>query len=208
MKLIIHHKWFFPIIEGNAGFRAHFPALFEPVPDGASSSEESDVEDRRPEDKDDEREAGTSVEVQIGRKLREMGDRFQHEQLHLVRMTSDWFRFKCKCKRVNKVHRCLDRDCGFHRSGYCHDVRWHHCLLLLLCWICKRLKERMTSLFVRKPILIEICRRFMWAFPVSLVSPRKYKRVTWVLRTSFEGRLWSGVCERITWKNNNSNLIG
>lgn len=81
-------------LEGNAGFRAHFPALFEPVPD--ANSEESEVEERRTEDKDDEHEAGTSVEVQIGRKLREMGDHFQREHLQLVRMTSDRFRFKCK----------------------------------------------------------------------------------------------------------------
>lgn len=87
---------FFFHLEVNAGFRAHFPALFEPVPDAAANSEESEVEDRRPEDKDDEREAATSVEVQIGRKLREMGDHFQREHLHLVRTTSDWLTFKCK----------------------------------------------------------------------------------------------------------------
>ncbi|XP_056619796.1 BCL2 modifying factor 2 [Triplophysa dalaica] len=69
------------LFHGNAGFRAHFPALFEPVPD--ANSEESEVEERRTEDKDDEDEAGTSVEVQIGRKLREMGDHFQREHLQL-----------------------------------------------------------------------------------------------------------------------------
>ncbi|XP_065112433.1 BCL2 modifying factor 2 [Paramisgurnus dabryanus] len=67
------------LFHGNAGFRVHFPALFEPVPDGAPRLEEGRVEERRPDDKDEE----NSVEIQIGRKLREMGDGFQHEHLQL-----------------------------------------------------------------------------------------------------------------------------
>ncbi|XP_051732081.1 BCL2 modifying factor 2 [Ctenopharyngodon idella] len=68
---------------GNAGFRAHFPALFEPVPDGVQNIEEREADEGRAEEKDDERDMGISVEVQIGRKLREMGDQFQQEHLQL-----------------------------------------------------------------------------------------------------------------------------
>ncbi|KAL1254089.1 hypothetical protein QQF64_016318 [Cirrhinus molitorella] len=68
------------LFHGNAGFRPHFPALFEPVPDGTQNAEE---DQGRPEEKEDEHDIGTSVEVQIGRKLREMGDHFQQEHLQL-----------------------------------------------------------------------------------------------------------------------------
>ncbi|KTG46754.1 hypothetical protein cypCar_00042481, partial [Cyprinus carpio] len=70
----------------NAGFRSHFPALFEPVPDGTQNTEE---DEGRPEEKEDERDVGISVEIQIGRKLREMGDQFQLEHLQL------WFLSRC-----------------------------------------------------------------------------------------------------------------
>ncbi|XP_067274184.1 BCL2 modifying factor 2 [Pseudorasbora parva] len=68
---------------GNAGFRAHFPALFEPVPAGAQNVGEREADEGRPEEKEDERDMGISVEIQIGRKLREMGDQFQQEHLQL-----------------------------------------------------------------------------------------------------------------------------
>ncbi|XP_051954962.1 uncharacterized protein LOC127624260 [Xyrauchen texanus] len=71
------------LFHGNAGFRAHFPALFEPVPDGAPNTRDSAVDEMRQEQKEDEPEAGISVEIQIGRKLREMGDQFQQEHLQL-----------------------------------------------------------------------------------------------------------------------------
>ncbi|KAI4801725.1 hypothetical protein KUCAC02_019601 [Chaenocephalus aceratus] len=45
---------------GNAGLRSHFPAQFEPM------------EDR-----------GESVEAQIGRKLREIGDKFHQDHVEL-----------------------------------------------------------------------------------------------------------------------------
>ncbi|XP_052442648.1 uncharacterized protein LOC127984170 [Carassius gibelio] len=68
------------LFHGNAGFRSHFPALFESVPDGTQNTEE---DEGRPEEKGDERDVGVSVEIQIGRKLREMGDQFQLEHLQL-----------------------------------------------------------------------------------------------------------------------------
>ncbi|XP_056125444.1 BCL2 modifying factor 2 [Rhinichthys klamathensis goyatoka] len=71
------------LFHGNAGFRAHFPALFEPVPDGVQNVEEREADEARPEEKEDERDMGISVEIQIGRKLREMGDQFQQEHLQL-----------------------------------------------------------------------------------------------------------------------------
>uniref|UniRef100_A0A8C2BTF4 BCL2 modifying factor 2 n=1 Tax=Cyprinus carpio TaxID=7962 RepID=A0A8C2BTF4_CYPCA len=91
------------LFHGNAGFRSHFPALFEPVPDGTQNTEE---DEGRPEEKEDERDVGISVEIQIGRKLREMGDQFQLEHLQLVRVISDetrpilwfslqWFLSRC-----------------------------------------------------------------------------------------------------------------
>ncbi|XP_016337419.1 BCL2 modifying factor 2 [Sinocyclocheilus anshuiensis] len=68
------------LFHGNAVFRSHFPALFEPVPDGTQNAEE---DGGTPEEKEDERDVGISVEIQIGRKLREMGDQFQQEHLQL-----------------------------------------------------------------------------------------------------------------------------
>uniref|UniRef100_A0A8C2F9E7 BCL2 modifying factor 2 n=1 Tax=Cyprinus carpio TaxID=7962 RepID=A0A8C2F9E7_CYPCA len=85
------------LFHGNAGFRAHFPALFEPVLDGTQNAEE---DEGRPEEKEEERDVGISVEIQIGRKLREMGDQFQQDHLQLVRVISDeksfpWFLSRC-----------------------------------------------------------------------------------------------------------------
>uniref|UniRef100_A0A673JJ10 BCL2 modifying factor 2 n=1 Tax=Sinocyclocheilus rhinocerous TaxID=307959 RepID=A0A673JJ10_9TELE len=74
------------LFHGNAGFRSHFPALFEPVPDSTQNAEE---DGGTPEEKEDERDVGISVEIQIGRKLREMGDQFQQEHLQLVILISD-----------------------------------------------------------------------------------------------------------------------
>lgn len=51
-------------------------------------SEESGEEEQQDEGKGEEREeVRTSVEVQIGRKLREIGDCFQQEHMQLVRET-------------------------------------------------------------------------------------------------------------------------
>lgn len=65
---------FFP--GGDSDFSAHVP----------SASEDSGEEEQQDEGKGEEREDDrTSVEVQIGRKLREIGDHFQQEQMQLVR---------------------------------------------------------------------------------------------------------------------------
>ncbi|KAK2856278.1 hypothetical protein Q5P01_005013 [Channa striata] len=76
---------------GNAGLRSHFPAQFEPMEDrGERQFEEEEEEGRREEDdrmaERPEAQAGVSVEVQIGRKLREIGDKFQQDHLELFVM--------------------------------------------------------------------------------------------------------------------------
>lgn len=69
----------------NAGLRLHFPAPFERMEDQGESEEE---EGRGEEDaglaEEPAERAGLSVEVQIGRKLREIGDRFQQDHVELV----------------------------------------------------------------------------------------------------------------------------
>ncbi|KAJ8290411.1 hypothetical protein GJAV_G00012480 [Gymnothorax javanicus] len=60
---------------GNAGFRLHFPALFERG--GRQDQEEAELE--RPE----ELPAALSAEVQIGQKLQMIGDQFHSDHLHL-----------------------------------------------------------------------------------------------------------------------------
>lgn len=73
---------------GNAGLRSHFPAQFEPMEDrGERPIEEEEEEDRGEEDdrmaEGPEEQAGMSVEAQIGRKLREIGDKFQQDHVEL-----------------------------------------------------------------------------------------------------------------------------
>lgn len=61
---------------GDSGFTALVP----------NASEQSGEDDEQDEGKGEEREEDrTSVEVQIGRKLREIGDHFQQEHMQLVR---------------------------------------------------------------------------------------------------------------------------
>ncbi|KAM9840154.1 BCL2 modifying factor 2 [Aulostomus maculatus] len=73
---------------GNAGLRSHFPAQFEPMEDRGERQIEEEEEEGR--DEEDERMAerpreqvGVSVEAQIGRKLREIGDKFQQDHVEL-----------------------------------------------------------------------------------------------------------------------------
>ncbi|XP_018549986.1 BCL2 modifying factor 2 [Lates calcarifer] len=74
---------------GNAGLRSHFPAHFEPMEDrGERQIEEEEEEEGRGEEDDrmaerPEEQAGVSVEAQIGRKLREIGDKFQQDHVEL-----------------------------------------------------------------------------------------------------------------------------
>lgn len=74
---------------GNAGLRAHFPARFEPMEDRGERQIEEEEEERREEEEDNrvaernEEQAGVSVEAQIGRKLREIGDKFQQDHVEL-----------------------------------------------------------------------------------------------------------------------------
>lgn len=93
---------------------------------------------------------GISVEIQIGRKLREMGDQFQQEHLQMVRVISDqtsrsFFSSRPMwIKRVKDFHRCVDRVGGFiavvsvtmcndsivccYSAAYANTQRerWHH----------------------------------------------------------------------------------
>ena len=65
----------------------HFPATSEPNPPAAreEGQEQEEADEGRPEGKEEDAPEGTSVEVQIGRKLREIGDQFQQEHLETVR---------------------------------------------------------------------------------------------------------------------------
>ncbi|XP_032399029.1 BCL2 modifying factor 2 [Etheostoma spectabile] len=73
---------------GNAGLRSHFPAQFEPMEDRGERQIEEEEEEGRVEEDDrmaerPEEQAGVSVEAQIGRKLREIGDKFQRDHVEL-----------------------------------------------------------------------------------------------------------------------------
>uniref|UniRef100_UPI0037E99875 BCL2 modifying factor 2 n=1 Tax=Semicossyphus pulcher TaxID=241346 RepID=UPI0037E99875 len=73
---------------GNAGLRSHFPAQFEPMEDRGERQIEEEEEEGRGEEDDRmaegaEEQAGVSVEAQIGRKLREIGDKFHEDHVEL-----------------------------------------------------------------------------------------------------------------------------
>lgn len=76
-------------LSGNAGLRSHFPAQFEPMEDRGERQIEEEEEEGRGQENDrvaegPEEQAGVSVEAQIGRKLREIGDKFQQDHIELV----------------------------------------------------------------------------------------------------------------------------
>ncbi|XP_071772526.1 BCL2 modifying factor 2 [Centroberyx gerrardi] len=76
------------LFHGNAGFRSHFPAQFEPMEDRGERQIEEEAEEGRGEEDDrmaerPEGQAGVSVEAQIGRKLREIGDKFHQDHVEL-----------------------------------------------------------------------------------------------------------------------------
>ncbi|KAM6915002.1 BCL2 modifying factor 2 [Xenentodon cancila] len=73
---------------GNAGLLSHFPTQFEPMEDrGERPIEEEEEEDGGEENHrmaaGPEEQAGVSVEVQIGRKLRQIGDKFHQEHIEM-----------------------------------------------------------------------------------------------------------------------------
>lgn len=83
-------------LSGNAGLRSQFPAQFEPMEDrGEREIEEEEEEGRGQEDdrmaEGPAEQAGASVEAQIGRKLREIGDKFQQDHIELVRVAPKWW---------------------------------------------------------------------------------------------------------------------
>lgn len=70
---------------GNAGLRAHFPAQFEPMEDRGERPAQEEEEDREEEEnvseqRNEERPA-VSIEAQIGRRLREIGDKFHEDHM-------------------------------------------------------------------------------------------------------------------------------
>ncbi|XP_029281537.1 bcl-2-modifying factor-like isoform X2 [Cottoperca gobio] len=75
---------------GNAGLRSHFPAQFEPMEDRGGERQIEEVEEEGRGEEDDrmaerpEEQAGVSVEAQIGRKLREIGDKFHQDHVELI----------------------------------------------------------------------------------------------------------------------------
>lgn len=75
------------LFHGNAGFRLHFPARFEPTDDrGERQNEEGrreDEERRRMEERPEEERVEDSAEARIGRKLREIGDQFHQDHVQL-----------------------------------------------------------------------------------------------------------------------------
>ncbi|XP_053737770.1 BCL2 modifying factor 2 isoform X1 [Synchiropus splendidus] len=73
---------------GNAGLRPHFPAQFEPMEDrGERQVEEAEEDGERGQDDRMEHrrlgQEGLSVEAQIGRKLREIGDKFNEDHIEV-----------------------------------------------------------------------------------------------------------------------------
>ena len=80
------------LLLGNAGLRSHFPAQFEPMEDrGGRQIEEEEEDGGEGNDRmaaSPQEQAGVSVEVQIGRKLREIGDQFHQEHVEMVNLTS------------------------------------------------------------------------------------------------------------------------
>ncbi|CAB1342555.1 unnamed protein product [Coregonus sp. 'balchen'] len=82
------------LFHGNAGFRVHFPARFEPLDDQGerqngeeerrrrqNGEEERRRMEERPEEERLEDSTADSTEVKIGRKLREIGDQFQQDHV-------------------------------------------------------------------------------------------------------------------------------
>ncbi|KAM3861300.1 bcl-2-modifying factor-like [Diretmus argenteus] len=80
------HQQLRTLFHGNAGFRSHFPAQFEPMEDrGERQVEEEEgrgEEDNRMAERPEE-QAGVSIEAQIGRKLQEIGDKFHQDHVEL-----------------------------------------------------------------------------------------------------------------------------
>uniref|UniRef100_A0A4W5M361 Uncharacterized protein n=1 Tax=Hucho hucho TaxID=62062 RepID=A0A4W5M361_9TELE len=89
------------LFRGNAGFRLHFPARFEPMDDrGERQNEEGrreDEERRRMEERPEEERVEDSAEARIGRKLREIGDQFHQDHVQLVRVKDYELTVVCVC---------------------------------------------------------------------------------------------------------------
>ncbi|XP_061099984.1 bcl-2-modifying factor-like [Conger conger] len=68
---------------GNAGFRLHFPALFEHV----GEQEWVSTQDRNLDQEQQQEQPGLSSEVRIGRNLQLIGDQFHQERVQLYQRT-------------------------------------------------------------------------------------------------------------------------
>ncbi|KAJ8356329.1 hypothetical protein SKAU_G00191230 [Synaphobranchus kaupii] len=71
------------LFNGNAGFRLHFPALFENVED----QERDWIQDQNTDQEQQQERPGLSSEVRIGRNLQLIGDQFHQERLRLYHRT-------------------------------------------------------------------------------------------------------------------------
>ncbi|KAM4529121.1 BCL2 modifying factor 2 isoform 1-T1 [Fundulus diaphanus] len=74
-------------INGSAGLPLHLPAQFVPMEDRGerqiAEEEDREEEDDRRAQRPEVEPVGDSVEVQIGRKLRELGDKFHQDHVEL-----------------------------------------------------------------------------------------------------------------------------
>lgn len=68
---------------GNNGLRAPFSAQFQPMEDRGQNEEEEEEEEDNSLAERNEEQAGVSVEAQIGRKLRQIGDKFNQDHVDL-----------------------------------------------------------------------------------------------------------------------------
>ncbi|XP_047244639.1 BCL2 modifying factor 2 isoform X2 [Girardinichthys multiradiatus] len=72
---------------GNAGLPLHLPAQFVPMEDRGerqvAEEEDRGEEDDRMEQRPEVEPMGVSVEVQLGRKLREIGDKFHQDHVEV-----------------------------------------------------------------------------------------------------------------------------
>lgn len=78
---------------GNAGLPLHLPAQFVPMEDRGErqivEEEDRGEEDDRMAQRPEVEPMVVSAEVQIGRKLREIGDKFHQDHLELVSLISE-----------------------------------------------------------------------------------------------------------------------
>lgn len=103
---------------GDGGLRSHVPAHAEPMEDRGERRVEGEEEGEEEEEEEEGRgreeqraAAGPSIETQIGRKLREIGDQFQHDHIDTVRKAP-------ACQRQAATSRLGRAPAGMHVCKY------------------------------------------------------------------------------------------